>query len=108
MKRYEKECLIVLKGGILKSYHFSDEFISKNQTLFNELEKIWDKLYECDCCVFGAVERHKNNDDLKNKLCDILDKFFDLNVEIMNGWDDKTYKNKEDYRNYISTYGKEK
>ena len=107
MKKYEKDCIIVLKGGILKSYNFSDEFIKTNNELFNEFCSIWDELYEHDCCVYGASEHNKNNNNIKNKLCNILDKMFDLNIKIMNGWDDITYKNKQDYKNYILNYGKE-
>lgn len=107
MKKYEKDCLIVLKSGILKSYYFSDEFVENNKELVIEFANIWDEFYNNDCCVFGASNTHKNNDDLKIKLCNILDKMFDLNIKIMNGWDDKTYKNKDDYRNYILNYGKE-
>lgn len=92
MKKYEKDCLIVLKGGILKSYQFSDEFVENNKELVIEFANIWDEFYNNDCCVFGASNTHKDNYDLKIKLCNILDKMFDLNIEIMNGWDDKTYK----------------
>lgn len=107
MKKYEKDCLIILKSGILKSYNFSDAFIEKNQNLFKQFETIWDEIYQNDCCVFGASNSHKNNDKLKQNLCDILDQMFDLNVEIMNGWDNKRYKSKEEYRHYILTYGKD-
>lgn len=65
------------------------------------------KFTKNDCCVFGATRSNKNNDELKHRLCDILDKLYDLNIEIMNDWDNKTYKNKNDYREYILTYGKE-
>ena len=54
MKKY-KECFIVLKSGILKSYWFSNEFIKDNKMLFDELCNIWDEFYSNDCCVFGAV-----------------------------------------------------
>ncbi len=107
MKKYEKDCIIVLKGGLLKSYNFSEKFIKNNEQLFNDFCNIWDEIYKFDCCVFGATERNKNNNNLKIRLCDILDKMYDLNIEIFNGWDDTAYTNKEDYRNYILTYGKE-
>ena len=107
MKKYEKDCIIVLKGGILKSYYFSDEFIKNNNELFNKFCDVWDELYEHDCCVFGASERNKNNNNIKTKLCNILDKMFDLNIKIMDGFDNKIYKNKQDYKNYILNYGKE-
>lgn len=106
MKKY-KDCFIVLKSGILKSYWFSDEFIKDNKALFDEFVNIFDEFYSNDCCVFGASNTHKNNDDLKIRLCDILDKMLDLNIEIMNGWDNKIYKNKKSYRDYILNYGKE-
>lgn len=98
---------IALKGGILKSFYLSDNFIKNHKDLFIQLEKIWDKIYQNDCCVFGATQTHKNNDNLKIELCDILDKFFDLKVEISNNFDNKIYKKKEDFRNYILNYGKE-
>lgn len=107
MKKYEKNCYIALKGGLLKSYNFSEEFINKNEQLFNELENIWDEIYSFDCCIFGAIKTNKNNDDLKMRLCNTLDKMYDLNIEIYNDWDNKTYKNKNDYRKYILEYEKE-
>lgn len=107
MKKYVKDCLIVLKGGILKSYYFSDEFVENNKELVIEFANIWDEFYNNDFCVFGASNTHKDNYDLKIKLCNILDKMFDLNIKIMNGWDNKNYKNKEDYKDYILNYGKE-
>lgn len=107
MKKYVKDCYIILKGGILKSYYFSEDFLKNNKNLFEQLENIWDELYKNDCCVYGATESNKNNDALKIKLCDILDQFYDLNIEISNGWDNKIYKNKNDYRNYILNYGKD-
>ena len=97
---------IILKSGILKAYNFNDDFIKEHEDLFNEFEKIWDELYSNNCCVWGVSETNKNNDTLKISLCDTLDKFFDLGVEISNGWDDEVYKNKNDYREYILNYGK--
>lgn len=46
MKKYEKGCLIALKGGLLKSYYFSDEFINDNKNLFNDFCNIWDEIYK--------------------------------------------------------------
>lgn len=107
MKKYEENCMIVLKGGILKSYNFSDNFIKKNEKIFNDIGNIWDEIYSLDYCVYGANERHKENKELKEKICDILDILFDLNIKICNGCDNKIYKNKNSYRQYILEYGKE-
>lgn len=106
MKKYQ-DCLIVLKSGIIKGYNFSDKFIKENNILFEELENIWNEFYQNNCCVWGASNTHKHNDNLKFKLCNTLDKLFDLGVTIMNGWDDIIYKNKKDYRKYILEYWKE-
>lgn len=106
MKKY-KNCYIVLKGGIIKGYWFTNKFINENNILFKKLENIYDAFYKNDCCVYGAVRSNKNNDNLKIKLCKILDKFYDLDVEITNGFDNKIYKNKNDYKNHILSYGKE-
>ena len=96
IKKYEKDCIVVLKSGILKSYNFSDDFVKNNEQLFNDFCNIWDEIYSFDCCVWGATERNKNNDNLKERLCNILDNLFELNIKIYNGWDNKTYKNKKD------------
>ena len=107
MENKYKNCIICLKGGLIKSYWFNDNFIEEHEEIFNELGIIFDEIYKNDCCVYGASETNKDNINLKIKLCDILDKFFDLKIEIMNGWDNKIYKSKESYRKYILTYGKE-
>lgn len=103
MKKY-KDCYIELKGGIIKSYYLNDEFVNDNEKLIDELSTLFDEIYSNDCCVYGASNRHKSNKDLKNKICKIIKPFYDLKITIVNGWDDKVYKNFEDIENYILNY----
>lgn len=105
-KRYENNCAIFLEGGLIKGSLFSDKFIKNNKKLVNDFNNIFDEIYKNDYFISCAINSHKNNNDLKNRLCDILDLMYDLNIEIKNAWDGKIYKNKNDYRKYILEYGK--
>lgn len=105
MKDFEKDCYILLKWGSLKGYNFSDEFYDKNTDLVLELNNIWNEIYENHCSATGGSEEVHKNKELKNKLCNILEKFFNLNIEISNNWDNTIYTNFEDIKNYILNYG---
>lgn len=100
-KKYIKDCYIRLKYGILKSYYFTDEFIKENEQLIKELDEVWEDLYKQDICVFGAVETHKENKDIKERIFNIVEKFFNLNIEITNDFTEETYKTIEDIRKYL-------
>lgn len=86
---------IILKWGSLKAYNFSNEFVSKNTRLVKELENIG----------FGSEYLHQNK-ELKAKLVDILEKFYDLGVVFENGFTDEYYNNFQDIKDYILNYGK--
>ena len=98
---------IGLKGGIIKGYNFETFFIESNKKLVNDFADLFDEIYKNDCCVYGASETHKNNDILKNKICNMLDIMFDKNVDIYNDFDNKHYTNKKEYHKYILNYGKD-
>lgn len=97
---------IIIKGGILKAYDFSEEFINKNQELFNQFVNVWDELYSGNCCVWGAADANKDNKNIKNKIVVILEKMFNLGIRIENGFTDEIYNNFEDIKDYILNYGK--
>lgn len=101
------ENYIGLKFGIIKNWNFNKEFYDKNKKEVEQLNKFYDNLYEQCHDVFTASEKTKRENDLKNKICDILDIFFDLGCEIYNCFENKAYKNKQSYRKYILNYGKE-
>lgn len=100
-KKYIKDCYIRLKFGILKSYYFTDEFIENNKELIKELDDVWEDLYKKDICVFGAVETHKENKDIKERIFNIVEKFFNLNIEISNDFTEKTYTSIEQIKEYL-------
>ncbi len=96
---------IIIKGGILKAYNFNDDFMAKYTKEVEEFEKIWDEIYSFDCCVFGASERNKDNKELKNKIVNILEKMYNLDVIIENGFTDEKYNDFESIKDYILNYG---
>ncbi len=97
---------IIVKSGILKAYEFSEDFINKNNDVFNQFVNIWDELYNGYLCVWGAYENYKNNHELKQKIVDILEKMYNLGIQIENGFTDEVYNNFEDVKDYILNYGK--
>lgn len=99
---------ILLKFGTLKGWHFSEEFCKNHKEQVEMINSFYDdELYKNHSCVFTASEEIKHREDLKKKLCDILDIFFDLGCKIENNFDNKPYKTKDKYRRYILNYGKE-
>lgn len=97
---------ITLKGGILKGWYFEDDFYNANRAKVEELNAIFEELYSGVCSVYAAKEKNAENQDIKIRLCDMLDWFFDKKVSIRNGFDDITYKSKKAYRDYVLNYGK--
>lgn len=98
---------IGLKFGNIKCWHFEENFCKDNKSLVDNLNNLYDEMYSGCLCVFHASEKNKGNIDIKTRLCDLLDKFFDLGVEIYNDFDNKRYKTKKSYRKYLLTYGEE-
>lgn len=97
---------ITLKGGILKGWYFEDDFNNANREKVEELNAIFEELYSDVCSVYAAKEKNAENQDIKIRLCNMLDWFFDKKVSIRNGFDNTTYKSKKAYRDYILCYGK--
>ena len=96
---------IILKWGSLKAYNFSNDFISKNENLVKEVENIWDEIYNKRCDAMSGSEYLHQNKELKAKLVDILEKFYDLGVPFQNGYTDEYYNNFQDIQDYILNYG---
>lgn len=101
------ENYIGLKFGTIKEWYLNKNFCDIHKKEVKQLNKFYDNLYKKCTCVFTASEKTKKDNDLKNKMCDILDIFFDLGCKIYNCFENKTYKNKQSYRKYILDYGKE-
>ena len=95
---------IILKGGLIKAYWFDDEFYNENKDLVDKFSNIFDEIYRKDCCVFGATITNKNNTKLKKKICKILKVFFDMGIQIENGFTDEDYLNFKDIEDYILNY----
>lgn len=96
---------IILKWGSLKGYEFSDEFISKNESLVKEFKNIWDEIYNTRCCAMVGSEYLHQNKELKAKFVGVLEKFYDLGVPFQNGFTDEYYNNFQDIKDYILNYG---
>ena len=96
---------IILKWGSLKSYNFTEEFYNKNKEAVQELEKIWNEIYENSCCAMGGSKNLQSKKDLKLKLIDVLEPLYDLGVPFQNGWSDEYYNNFEEINDYILNYG---
>lgn len=99
------ENYIIIKSGILKAYEFNENFIENNNELFNQFVNVWDELYNNNCCVWGAYETHKDNKEIKQKIVDVLEKMYNLGIQIENGFTDEVYNNFEDIKDYILNYG---
>lgn len=98
---------IGLKFGTIKCWNFDEFFCKDNKCLIDNLNDLYDEMYSGCASVFHSSEKNKNNKEIKNRLCDLLDKFFDCGVQIYNAFDDKTYRTKKSYRKYLLTYGEE-
>lgn len=98
---------IGLKFGTIKEWRFDKDFYNNNKKKVDEFNDFYDKLYKNCIDVFSASEKTRNDEETKNKLCDILDIFFDLGCEIYNCFENKKYKNKNSYRKYVLDYEKE-
>lgn len=98
---------ISLKFGLIKMWHFDKDFYEKNKDLIHDFNLLYEKMFDGCCSMFEASEKNKKNEEIKIKLCEFLDKFFDLGVVIDNNYDNKQYKTKKEYRDYILNYNKE-
>ena len=96
---------ITIKQGILKGYWFPDAFCQEHKELCGRFIAFFNRQYEGCCDVFGAAEKHKGNVDHKRETADMLDEFYGLGVRIRNGFDNKLYRSKRSYREYIMSCG---
>lgn len=95
-----------LKFGNIKCWNFEKEFCDNNRKLIDELNEIDERMSK-DCVdMFSKSNKNKDNVDIKIELVKVLEKLFDLNVEIYNAFDNKTYKTKKSFSNYILNYNK--
>lgn len=95
---------IILKWGSLKAYEFDDTFRKNNKTLVNEFENIWDEIYYTRCSAMSGSTYLSNHKELRLKLIDVLEKFYDLGVIFQNGFSDEYYNNFEDIKEYMLEY----
>ena len=102
-----KKNYIGLKFGMIKCWNFEETFYKDNKSLVDDFNNLYDEMYSGCASVLHASEKNKSNIDIKTRLCDLLDKFFDCGVQIFNDLDNKTYKTKKSYRKYLLTYGEE-
>lgn len=96
--------LIILKWGSLKAYEFSDEFLEKHKNLVEELNNIWNSIYSNNSGAMSGSQYLQSNDELKNKLVDLLEYFYNLGVPFQNGWTDEYFNNYQEIRDYILNY----
>nr|DAT76260.1 MAG TPA: hypothetical protein [Caudoviricetes sp.] len=101
------ENYIGLKFGVIKERIFCKDFQEKNKKEIEQLNVLYNKLYEKSMSVFSASKNAKSDNNLKNEMCNILDKFYDLGCKIYNSSYNKEYTSKKSYRDYILNYGKE-
>lgn len=96
---------IQLKQGLIKAYEFTDDFYKANKMLCNKFIKHYDKIFDGVASMYDAKQKNRHNEAIKIELVELLDKFYDLGVRIWNGFDNKTYGSKEEYRDYVINYG---
>ena len=100
-----EETNIWLKFGLIKSYNIDEKFYKEHKELCDNFSTIYDKIFEKDCSMYGAMKSNKDNSTLKIELCNLLYDFFDLGIKIYNGFDNERYTTKESIREYILEYG---
>lgn len=99
------ENYIILKWGSLKAYNFSDDFVKNNKKIVEELNNIWDKIYNNRCSAISGSEYFQQNNELKNKTIILLKIFFDKGVIFQNGFTDEYYNTFDTIKDYILNYG---
>ena len=97
---------ISLKFGLVKSWRLENTY-QEHKELVEEFDGLYNQMFMGCCSMISASNKNKDNAEIKLKLCDMLDKFFDLGITIDNDFDMKKYKSKKSYRKYILNYGKE-
>ncbi len=96
---------VILKWGSLKSYYFTEDFFNKNKKVVEELNKIFDEIYENSCSAIGGSENLQSKYDLKLKFIGILKQLYDLGVPFSNGYTDEYYNSFDEIKDYILNYG---
>ena len=95
---------VILKWGSLKAYNFTDKFVENNKEVLEDFVNVWDEIYANHCSATGgSKEVHKNN-DLKNKMLNVLEKLYNLGVTFENGYTDEYYNNFNEIKEYILNY----
>ena len=106
MKASKNSDYVSLKFGLVKSWSLTNTY-EKHKELVEEFDGLYNQMFMGCHSMYGASNKNKDNAEIKLKLCDMLDKFFDLGITINNNFDNKNYKSKKSYREYILNYGKE-
>lgn len=96
---------VILKWGSLKAYNFNGEFMKEHKELVNDLENIWNRIYENHCTAIGGSEEVQKDITLKQDMLNVLYKVYELGVPFQNGFDDTYYNSFKEIENYIMEYG---
>ena len=99
--------IIYLKFGTLKSYYFDESFVEKHKKEVENLDNVWNRIYENSCSTFGGSQETRKNKELKQDIVKVLKSLFDLGVVFENGFDDTYYNSFEEIKDYILNYGEE-
>lgn len=96
---------IILKWGSLKAYNFTEEFVKENEEIVKELNDIWDIIYSERLGAMSGSEYLQSKEELKQRLVNVLEKFFEFGVVFQNGFTDEYYNNFNEIKDYIMSYG---
>ena len=104
---------IGLKYGRVRNTEFDETFLKNNAIVLSELETLLDEMHKGgwniggkSYLLIGELTLEEKNETTE-KLCKILDLFFDMGVEIYNEWECRTHTTKESYRKYLFDYNKQ-
>lgn len=96
---------IILKWGSLKAYNFTDKFVKENEEIVKEFDNIWDEIYNNCCSETSGSKNLQSKEELKQRLVNVLEKYFELGVVFQNGFTDEYYNNFNEIKDYIMNYG---
>lgn len=95
---------IYLKWGSLKGWWFTDQFVEENKKIVEELSAIWDEIYNNNNGAIVGSEKVQKDDNLKQKLINILEKFYNVGVAFQNNFTDEYYNSFDEIKDYLLNY----
>ena len=96
---------IQLKSGFVKKYVFTGEFYATNRQICDEFGQLYDTMHKNSSCHFDMADKHRDNIEAKETLCNMLDSLYGLGVKIWNGSTNNRYRSKGSHRKYVMGYG---